>query len=106
MSKNGRFFGAIYIPVVYKNEHFTYQDRLGTSIGKERSKAECRFFLSGPLLYTLDQIPLTPGPLVVVIKVASSQVQPNDNHNDNNNINNNNNDNRPRRYNLAPGLTS
>jgi hypothetical protein len=41
-------------------------------------------FLSGPLLYTLDQIPLTPGPLVVVIKVASSQVQPNDNDNDNN----------------------
>jgi hypothetical protein len=37
VSKNGRFFGAIYIPVVYKNEHFTYQDRLGTSIGKERS---------------------------------------------------------------------
>lgn len=28
----------------------------------------------GPLLYTLDHIPLTPGPLVVVVKVAASQV--------------------------------
>ena len=28
----------------------------------------------GPLLYTLPGIPLTPGPLMVVLKVASSQV--------------------------------
>ena len=27
----------------------------------------------GPLLFTLDHIPLTPGPLMVVIKVAASQ---------------------------------